>query len=107
MTTGFQHDLFLQKRRDVAVQPTSAEAHRDIKASGVLGEMQAKVLDAIRKHGPITGRELDSLLALPGDAAASYHKRISELCDRGFVEVGEKRPCRITGRSAIAWRVKP
>jgi hypothetical protein len=82
------------------VRPTSREAWRDLDGSPELGAMQAAALAYCKTHGPCTGREADH--ALKGDG---YHKRFSELAALGLVREVEIRPCRVSGKRAVAWGV--
>jgi hypothetical protein len=91
-------------------EPTSVEAYYDAKDSGKIGVMQRKVLSAIRLCDPtkgITGRELDDSLAASGNAAASYHKRVSELERKGLITVLRVRPCSRSGKMAKAYIAVP
>lgn len=91
-------------------EPTSVEAYYDARDSGKIGVMQRKVLSAIRLCDPtrgLTGRELDDALAAPGNAAASYHKRISELERKEFIAVLRVRPCSKSGKMAKAYVAVP
>ena len=93
--------------RDVNVRDTSAQAFADITREGVPNAQGREVWRYLMANGPRTGREVDHALASSADAAASYHKRLSELLAAGWVEEAGKRPCSITGRRTIAWRARP
>lgn len=89
------------------MRQTSLDTYRDIKDSGLLGNMQWKVYSFLFSHGPMTGRELDDAMAGAGETRTSYHKRLPELVRRGVVSCKEKRACRVTGRKAHEWDVTP
>ena len=80
------------------MRQTSLESYRHIVGAGILGKQQKKVFQAIRSHGPITGRELDDLTG-----SMDAHKRVSELNGKGLIREHDRRRCKISGRNAIAW----
>ncbi len=59
-----------------------------------------RVYTAIFEAGPITGRELNDRLANP-----KAHSRIAELRTRGLIESAGRRPCPVTGKNVVTWRV--
>lgn len=107
-----QRDLFSTNSVGEAVAPprppvreTSAVAYREAVSDGTVGVQAHAVLELLRSTGrALTGREIDQALAQPGDSAASYHKRLSELARLHLVVEAERRPCTISGKGAIAWR---
>lgn len=77
---------------------TSREAAQRIDA----GTLRAKVLDAIRAHGPLTADEAAERLRLD---KLSIRPRLSELRAHGKVaDTGERRS-NASGRRAIVWRL--
>ena len=81
-------------------QITSIEAYRAIVKN--LGKRQAAVLRVLEKGRPLTNLELSTMAGLPIN---SVTPRVFELRKLGLVEEAGKRPCQMSGRMAIAWRV--
>lgn len=82
-------------------QGTSVSAYHSIRDSGLLGELQLKVVHAIALNGPLTSGELAEYHL---DAArVSISPRLAELKTQGVVKEAEKRACAATGRECIAW----
>lgn len=84
------------------IQSTSLAAYQ-AEVKPTLGERQAQVLEYLRHWPSLTNTEISKGLAIPINAITP---RTNELVKRGLVEEAGKRPCQITGRTAIAWRVK-
>ncbi len=83
------------------IQTTSIEAYRENLAH--LGDRQRQVLDAMHRYGkPVTNKELSRMVGLEIN---SVTPRIFELRSFGLVEEAGIRPCKISGRKAIAWKV--
>lgn len=84
------------------MQPTSLEAYEEVKKT--LGTRQLRVLEKL-DYNPtaMTNTELAYAMDLPINTITP---RIFELRQKGLVKEHEKRKCTITGRTAIAWRVK-
>lgn len=87
------------------MRETSIEAYNKIREAGTLSKQRWVVYDCLFHHGPMTSRELDHRLSSPGDHAASYHKRLSELERMGFVKVVGEGKDGITGYRAVLWDV--
>jgi len=87
------------------VRDTSAEAYWKILEDGLLANMALDVYGCLFKLGPLTGAELDEHLRGLKGGRGHYHKRLSELRDRGVVRECEKRECRVTGQNVITWDV--
>lgn len=82
----------------------SAKAHREIKADGTLGRLQAAVLNLLRAATePMTANEITAALKSATEVNVSYHKRLSELERGGFIARCPVRECRVTGRTANTW----
>src|SRR3954470_18760981 len=81
---------------------TSAAAYAEELSSGRVFGLQMRVLEALRKHGAATARELSAASGLD----RTVQKRLSELVRLGAVEVTGERPCRVSGRSAQVWAAK-
>lgn len=79
---------------------TSIATYHDICDSGLLGETQKNVIQALYEKGPLTGRELDEYLCSP-DA----HKRLSELEDMGVARSAGMKICSVTEREVVAWEL--
>lgn len=76
--------------------PTSKQAAAEIAPH--LGDLQARVVEALRGRGGRTATELTSLEGI-GDPR-QFNRRLPELVKAGIVVVGATRPCRVTGKSA-------
>lgn len=83
------------------IQATSQKSFLEEKHKGI-GERQAVILNVIRTHGPITDKEIAERLLVPDP---NYVRpRRFELVEAGLVEpYGAKRPCRVTGKTSMAW----
>lgn len=80
------------------IQATSQQAFAMIQHK--LGERQQEVLAALYKSGPMTNMEIKELL---GWEINTVTPRTNELVKFGLVHEKERRPCRVTGKNAIAW----
>jgi Mn-dependent DtxR family transcriptional regulator len=85
------------------IQDTSIKAYYEVLRS--LGRSQKEVLDALRTQPNATNAEIAHML---------HHRpintitpRVFELRQIGLVEEVGKRKCRVTSRTAIAWRAVP
>ena len=83
------------------VQQTSLESFHDIKKE--LGKRQQYVLDGFEGNGSCTNLELSRMLGLPINQITP---RTNELVKMGLVVEDRKRSCDVSGRKAIAWRIK-
>lgn len=83
------------------VQQTSLESFHDIKKE--LGKRQQYVLDGFEANGSCTNLELSRMLGLPINQITP---RTNELVKMGLVVEDGKRSCDVSGRKAIAWRIK-
>lgn len=83
-------------QRDV----NSRAAFESITASGILSARRLETYRGLFEHGPMTARELDSLLGRTG-----LWKRCSELEAVGLVRAVETRLCKVTGQAATVWDV--
>lgn len=81
---------------------TSVQAHEKEESAGRLRILRAKVLAALKVHGPCTARELSAASGLD----PTIQKRLSELCDSGKAIRAGERPCKETGRVATVWAIK-
>lgn len=91
--------LFADDARHLARRgdpPTSKQAAAEIAPH--LGELQARVVEALRGRGGRTATELTTLEGI-GDPRR-YNRRLTELVRAGIVVVGATRPCRVTGKNA-------
>lgn len=89
------------------VRDTSAVAYREIEPT--LSRRERSVLDALRNwigEAP-TSYELTEYLKGIGQAfdLNSIRPRLTSLQDKHLVETGEKRKCRISGRTVYTWHV--
>ena len=67
-----------------------------------LGDRQKLVYESIKQHSNITNNELSAYLNIPINATTP---RTNELVKLKLVTEDVKRPCKISGRTSIAWRV--
>ena len=86
------------------IEKTSIEAFHDLRREGALGAMQQEALRLIRRYPGRTARELAEIGRHPDPNV--LRPRIVELARLGYIgAVGTKR-CTVTGRRAIAWRIR-
>lgn len=83
------------------IQDTSRESFHNIQPQ--IGQRQKEVLDAFYEHGPMTNTELSRVIELPINMVTP---RTNELVKMGYVKLSHRRPCKITGRSAIVWTTR-
>ena len=85
------------------MQVTSLETYEKIKKE--LGRRQAKVLEIFDayNHRTLTNTEIAAILEWPINTVTP---RVFELREKGIVKEDCKRKCGVTGRTAIAWRIK-
>lgn len=92
------------------VQTTSVQAYREI--APTLPEREALVLAGMQDCAPMTAYELFRLMEADGLAddglfdLNAVRPRLTSLEAKGLVEKGEKRVCRITGKTAFTWRCR-
>lgn len=83
------------------IQDTSLQGYDEIKET--LGDKQRKVLEYMNdRYGDFTNSELSVGL---GWTINRVTPRIFELRHTGKVELSQKRACKVTGRTAMAWKV--
>ena len=80
---------------------TSIESYSRIKKE--LGKRQQYVYDGFVGNGSCTNLELSRMLGLPINQITP---RTNELVKMGLVVEDRKRSCDVSGRKAIAWRIK-
>ena len=83
---------------------TSLIAWESLKRSNELSKKQWAVYDMLFRHGPLSAREVNSMIA-PGHTSVGYHKRLSELQRMGLVREAGVRRCQYSGRQVIKWDV--
>jgi|25BtaG_2_1085352.scaffolds.fasta_scaffold00534_2 Mn-dependent DtxR family transcriptional regulator len=83
------------------MQPTSLQAYDEVKKT--LGRRQSFVFIGIDTAGSVTNSELATQLDWPINTITP---RVFELRKMGLVKEDCKRKCTVTGRRAIAWRVR-
>ena len=86
------------------IEKTSIEAFHDLRCEGTLGAMQAGALQLIRLHPGRTARELASIGRHPDPNV--LRPRIVELARLGYIAANGTKRCTVTGRRAIAWRIR-
>jgi hypothetical protein len=86
------------------MQQTSLEAYKSIR--DILGQSQSQVLHVFDIHPAVkdwTNLELARYLQWDPNRVTG---RVYELRQLGILEESTTRPCKITGRTAIAWHIK-
>lgn len=84
------------------MQDTSLSVYKK-EVQPTLGKRQSEVLEAFKKKENFTNAELCEFLSWPINTITP---RTNELVAMGYVEEFKKRPCKVTGRTAIAWQIK-
>ena len=88
------------------MRQTSVAAWNSINQSGVLGSMQVRVYNILYLYGPLTGRQLNKIMASAGDKSPSFHKRLAELKRWGVIkETGCIHIDEFTHQKNILWDV--
>ncbi len=85
------------------IQDTSQKAFRE-EVVPTIGPRQEIVLQAIIALGAATNSELSSYLGWPINTVTP---RVFELRAFGKVVEAGKRRCKVTGRTAYQWEIKP
>ena len=68
-----------------------------------LGERQQAVYDFLKQKGSSTNKEIAHWFSLD---TCSITGRVKELREMGLVTQDNTRECKITGRTAISWKIK-
>jgi len=84
------------------MQQTSLEAYENIKNTGQLGRRQEEIFIAFHTYGPHTNLEISELIGLPINQVTP---RVLELRKRNVLVLDSERPCEVSGRSALVWKV--
>lgn len=88
---------------------TSITVYDQIKAEGLLSKLETEVYGIVFQHGPCTSGEAFRHQQDNGsrrNPLSQSRARFTELRDKGvFQEVGEPRPCKVSGRTCIVWDV--
>ena len=85
------------------VQPTSLEAYLRIQDEGIPDTQQDMILMLFRfSKEPMTNREIANALGLEPSTVSA---RRNELIDHGLMRQAGKRRCRVSGFTALTWRV--
>ena len=86
-------------------QPTSIQAYRWIAESTILQRLHREICRTLLTQlMPMTAGEIAAGMTPPG-RINSISPRMRELRRMGVVREAKTRPCRITGRMAIAWEL--
>lgn len=88
------------------IRQTSINAYLEIKEKGLLSKRRWQVYEVLYQHGPLTGREVNKILATArGNNSSTFIGRLSELRDLGIVyECGEKFDSE-TNQTVLLWDV--
>jgi hypothetical protein len=85
------------------IQPTSQEAYRRITDSTILQRLHRTICGVLlSQYTPMTAGEIAEAMR-PTGRINSVSPRMRELRRMGVVMEFTARPCRVTGRLAIAW----
>ncbi len=92
------------------MRQTSYEAFKQIESEGLLSKLRFVVYKALYEGGPMTAQEtwhyLRDQAARRGEARINgITPRFSELFRCGVIEEDGERPCKITKRKCIVWKV--
>lgn len=79
-----------------AVASTSIATYRAIKIDGTVSARQAQIMAAVYPGLDYSLQELVGLTGLPVNVVSG---RCNELRKAGLLELAEKRPCTVTGRT--------
>ena len=89
----------------MSVADTSLDAYREHRESGELGAQQKKVMLFFHlKGGEHTRSELSERIPM---RLSSVCGRVNELIDLGYLVECQRRPCKVTGRSAHPVKLPP
>mgnify|MGYP001201477111 FL=1 len=99
---GIEHDedLAIKKMSRRTDPVTSHEAATELVDSGGAAKQRTKTLNALRTLGPCTSAELAQSAHMDRYVIA---RRLPDLARIGLASRGQRRKCRVTGRTAIVW----
>jgi len=89
------------------VRETSRKAFQELKDARALSRRQVEAVDAVRLHGPGTGREIELRAKRAGYAFDGMWKRFSELKEFGLIHETHQRKCTVTNRTASVLHIGP
>lgn len=84
---------------------TSIDAYHDLEAAGVLGGQQRRIMLFLHTY-PQQSFTRAELAKLMGMRLSSICGRVNELIELGYLEDGDKRKCRESGRTCHVIRVR-
>ena len=88
----------------MSVRSTSKKSLREVIESGVLGDMQKMVYEALHSYGPCTANELYKHLTRRKKInQANITTRLGELRAMGSAAEKGKRVCSVTGKRVLVW----
>jgi transcription initiation factor IIE alpha subunit len=87
------------------VRGTSRVAWSRLVTSGRVDSDAARIYRLIRDHGPITDREGCEQLGITDPN--EYRPTRNRLMNRGLIEEYERRRCKVSGNTVIAWNAVP
>ncbi len=85
------------------IAQTKMQAYHDLKRDGQLGRRQQEVLSLVRLHPGRTAMELSELAGWSDPNRC--RPRLVELARSGHIEPAGNRPCSVTGKACMTWRV--
>lgn len=85
-----------------AMQETSLSAYRDMQDEGKVGKQAALILSFIKSGEDYSRQEICRLTGLAVNAVSG---RVNDLLKAGRIEHGDKRPCKVTGRTILPVRL--
>ena len=83
-------------------QQTSIDAYANVQSSGVVSDIQTKVLDVIRANEPITQGETWNE-HFPESQRHTIAPRFAELKNLGLIASYDKRKCRFSKITCMTW----
>lgn len=87
------------------IRKTSREAYHQIKLDGSLSRVRFMVYEALVHNDEATANELFKTMPASKRVNSNTVTRLGELRDMGVVEEFYERPCKVTGKTAIVWKV--
>lgn len=85
---------------------TSHEAIESIDPEHLAGQMRAIYEHLEKAPKPMTFREIHAEMPTQFGEAVAVSRRLSDLLAKRFVKQCDARPCKITGRRCVTWRVE-
>jgi biotin operon repressor len=85
------------------VRDTSLSAYRELKDTGKLGKQEQRIYQTILKSGD--AMSLQEIASATGIGINAVSGRVNGLKKNGFLVEGQKRNCKVTGRTVRPVRI--